>query len=95
MSPWRAAWLAIFFGVLIWSGINPKDTVTWVLEVLPAIIALVLLVATRDRFPLTTLAYTLVLVHCVILMIGGALYVCRGAAWRLVSRRYRRQPQQL
>ena len=71
MSPWRVTWLAIFLGVLVWSGINPKDTVTWFLEVLPALIALVLIVATRKRFPLTTLAYTLVLVHCVILMVGG------------------------
>ena len=71
MSPWRVIWLAIFLGVLVWSGIDPKDTVTWFLEVLPALIALVLIVATRKRFPLTTLAYVLVLVHCVILMVGG------------------------
>ena len=32
--------------------------------------ALVLL-ATRQRFRLTTLAYTLILIHCVILMVGG------------------------
>jgi putative membrane protein len=71
MGAWRIAWLVIFFGVLIWSGINPKDFATWVLEVLPALIAIVLLFFTRERFPLTTLTYALILVHCVILMVGG------------------------
>ncbi|WP_169544860.1 DUF2238 domain-containing protein [Sneathiella aquimaris] len=64
-------WLAVFLAVLIWSGINPKDYFTWFLEVLPAIIGLVLLAATRKRFPLTPLLYFLILVHAVILMVGG------------------------
>jgi len=38
-----AVWLGVFFGVLIWSGINPKDGLTWVLEVFPAIAALIAL----------------------------------------------------
>ena len=64
-------WLAIYFSVLIWSGINPKDTYTWFLEVLPALIGLVILVLTYRSFPLTHLVYTLILIHCVILMVGG------------------------
>ena len=64
-------WLSIFFIVLIWSGINPKDYYTWVLEVMPALIALVLLIITQRRFRFTNLAYALILVHCIILMIGG------------------------
>jgi len=71
MTKWRISWLAVFFIVLIWSGINPKDFTTWVLEVAPALIAIALLVYTRNSFPLTTLTYTLILVHCVILMVGG------------------------
>ncbi|MBT8100380.1 MAG: DUF2238 domain-containing protein [Gammaproteobacteria bacterium] len=71
MSKGRIAWLVIFFAVLIWSGINPKDQVTWGLEVLPAVIAIVILFYTRDTFPLTTLTYVLILIHCVILMVGG------------------------
>ena len=69
--PRPATWIAIFVGVLLWSGIAPKDTVTWMLEVAPAVIAAVVLLATRRRFPLTRLAYVLILVHCVILMVGG------------------------
>ena len=71
MTKWRIVWLAVFFSVLIWSGISPKDYPTWVLEVFPALIAIAVLFFTRNSFPLTTLTYTLILVHCVILMVGG------------------------
>ena len=67
----RIAWIGIFLAVLIWSGIGPKDFVTWCLEVAPAVIGGVILWFTRERFPLTTLVYVLILVHCIILMIGG------------------------
>ena len=67
----QGLWLAVFFIVLIWSGIAPKDQFTWLLEVLPALIGLVVLAATKSRFPLTPLLYVLILLHSVILMIGG------------------------
>jgi putative membrane protein len=64
-------WLAIFFGVLIWSGINPRDYFTWVLETAPAMLGFIALAVTYKRFRLTDLTYTLILIHAVILMIGG------------------------
>ena len=67
----RTAWIVIFLGVLVWSGINPKDYATWGLEVAPAVAGGLILWFTKDRFPLTTLVYTLILIHCVILMVGG------------------------
>lgn len=67
----RLAWIAIFLAVLIWSGIDPKDYITWCLEVAPAVIGGAILWFTRERFPLTTLTYVLILVHCIILMVGG------------------------
>jgi putative membrane protein len=67
----RNLWLAIFFATLIWSGINPKDTLTWILEVVPAVVGFFVLLATRRIFPLTPLVYTLILFHCIILMVGG------------------------
>jgi len=67
----RLIWIGIFLGVLIWSGIGPKDTVTWGLEVFPAVLGGVILWVTRERFPLTPLVYLLILVHCVVLMVGG------------------------
>ena len=64
-------WLGIFFLVLGWSAWNPHDYPTWWLEVLPALVALLVLALTRKRFPLTPLVYWLILVHAVILMVGG------------------------
>jgi putative membrane protein len=59
----RIAWIGIFLAVLIWSGVGPKDFVTWCLEVAPAVIGGVVLWFTRERFPLTTLVYVLILIH--------------------------------
>ena len=67
----RHLWIGIYLAVFVWSAIKPYDYPTWVLEVLPAVIAFVLLAATEERFPLTPLLYLLVLIHAVILMIGG------------------------
>ena len=64
-------WLAIFFSVLLWSAINPKDYLTWLLETAPAMVAFIVLMATRQRFPLTDLTYGLILFLSLILMIGG------------------------
>ena len=67
----KTLWLIIYFLVLIWSGINPKDYYTWLLEVFPALIGFAVIAATFNRFRLTPLTYLLILVHCMILMVGG------------------------
>ena len=64
-------WLVIFMLVFVWSAIRPAETLTWFLEVSPAVIGLLVLLATRNSFPLTGLVYSLILVHCVILMVGA------------------------
>ncbi len=66
-----ALWLIVFVWVFAWSAWQPADRVTWILEVLPAVLALLILALTRRRFPLTPLVYWLLLAHCVILMVGG------------------------
>lgn len=64
-------WLFIYFAVFIWSAINPKDLFTWILEVIPAVIALIILIFTYNKFRFTSLVYSLILIHCIILMVGG------------------------
>lgn len=64
-------WFVIFFAVLFWSAVHPKDYFTWFLEVCPALAALAVLIATRKRFSLTRLSYQLILLHSIILMVGG------------------------
>jgi putative membrane protein len=63
--------LAIFFSVLVWSGIAPKDRFTWWLEAMPAFIAFPLLLLTARRFPLTRLSYCLICLHALILFVGA------------------------
>lgn len=63
--------LASGLALLIWSGAYPKDQFTWFLEVLPAVIGAIVLIATYTKFKLTNLAYILICIHAAILMIGG------------------------
>ena len=63
--------LLLFGAVFTWSAIRPHDYFTWFLEVFPAIIALPILFFSYQKFPLTPLLYVLILVHAIILMVGG------------------------
>lgn len=64
-------WVSVYALVLLWSGINPKDQFTWFLEVLPALIGGAALLATYRSFRLTPLLYFFILIHCLVLMVGG------------------------
>ncbi|MGK0298056.1 MAG: putative membrane protein [Gammaproteobacteria bacterium] len=66
-----SVWIIIFVAVLTWSGINPHDYPTWILEVVPALAGFLILGFTYQRFPLTGILYILILIHCLILMVGG------------------------
>lgn len=57
---------------LVWSGIEPRDRLTWWMEVAPVLIALPILAFTYRRFPLTPLLYLLIAFHALILIVGGA-----------------------
>ncbi len=64
-------WGLIYFSVCVWSFINPHDYTTWWMEATPALIALPVLFFTRKSFPLTPLAYSFILLHCIVLFIGA------------------------
>ena len=65
------ALLAAFAVIFIWSAIRPYDYFTWLLEVFPAILGLIVLAATYRRFKFTTLVYGLIWAEAVVLLIGG------------------------
>lgn len=67
----QVALLVLWLFALIGSGVGPTDRLTWLMEVLPVVIAIPLLIATRRRFPLTPLLYRLIFLHGLILMLGG------------------------
>jgi putative membrane protein len=62
---------AALLALLALSAWRPHDLPTWAMEVAPVLVVLVLLWATRRRFPLTPLLYALIFVHAVILILGG------------------------
>jgi putative membrane protein len=60
---------AVLFVVLGW---RPEaDRFTWFMENFPILLGAPLLLATYRRFPLTPLAYRLLLFHACVLMVGG------------------------
>ncbi len=61
----------VFFAVLIWSAIRPKDYFTWVLEVVPGVAGFIVLCITYRKFRFTDFIYTMMLIHCCILFVGG------------------------
>lgn len=60
-----------FLMVFAWSSIGPKDRTVWWLEVLPALIGVIVLLATYWRFRLTPLLYVLIWAHALVLLVGG------------------------
>jgi putative membrane protein len=60
-----------FFICLIASAINPKEYFTWFLEVAPALIGFVILALTYKKFTFTNFTYFFILLHCIILFVGG------------------------
>ncbi len=67
----KILWVVVYLTVLIWSGIQPKDQLTWFLEVIPAVIGAALLLITYNNFRLTPILYFFILLHCIVLMVGG------------------------
>lgn len=63
--------------LLGWSAIAPFDRTTWLLEVFPVLLAWPLLWRTRQTYPLTPLLYGLILLHAMVLILGGAYSYAR------------------
>lgn len=63
--------IGVFFISLFASVINAKEGFTCFLEVIPAIIGFLILAFTFKKFRFTNFTYTLILLHCIILFIGG------------------------
>jgi putative membrane protein len=72
-------WLltALWAAGLVLSGFGPSDRLTWLMEVLPAIIAWPILLYMRPRFRFTDLAMALITLHGLILMLGGTYTYAR------------------
>lgn len=71
--------------VLVLSGWQPYDRATWLMEVMPVLIAIPILWATYKQFPLTTLVYWCIFLHGLILILGGAYTYARVPAGFMVQ----------
>ena len=76
-TPHLTVFAVLLSGILVYSGIEPFDRMTWALEVFPVAIALVVMVASYRRFPLTTLLYVCIFAHCLVLILGGVYTYAR------------------
>ena len=63
--------------VLIISGIKPYDRMTWLMEVIPVLIVMPVLFMSFKNFPLTNLLYSLIFLHAIVLIVGGAYTYAR------------------
>jgi putative membrane protein len=62
---------------LIASGLHPFDRTTWILEILPVVIAVPVLFFTYKNFPLTRFLYFCIFLHALVLIMGGAYSYAR------------------
>lgn len=66
------ALLFILAAVFTWSVIKPAGGYTnWALEVSPALIGLIIVIATYNRFRLTSLSYTIIAILAILTFVGG------------------------
>ncbi|MFO1435068.1 MAG: DUF2238 domain-containing protein [Gammaproteobacteria bacterium] len=81
LPPTRARWLVLalclILALLALSGWQPYDRATWLMEVLPVVVAIPVLWFTYGRFPLTSLLYALIFAHAVVLIVGGTYTYAR------------------
>jgi len=61
--------ITLFF--YIWSVINPADYFVWFLETVPVVIGFGMIFIFRKTFPLSDFLYRVILIHMIILCIGG------------------------
>jgi len=73
----NATLTGIVIAALVISGIAPFDRATWIMEVAPVLIALPLMIITRQSYPLTMLLTVLIAVHALVLIGGGAYTYAR------------------
>jgi putative membrane protein len=67
----------LVLAALLASGVAPYDRATWLMEVAPVLIVAPVLLATWRRYPLTTLLYSLIALHALVLIAGGAYTYAR------------------
>ncbi|MGG0725019.1 DUF2238 domain-containing protein [Bacillus mycoides] len=63
--------LLIVTAVFIWSVIKPARYSTWAAEAIPAVLGLIIIIATYNKFRFTTLSYIIIAILAIIMFVGG------------------------
>jgi putative membrane protein len=63
--------LLVVAAVCIWSVIKPTAYLSWAAEAIPAVIGLIIAIATYNKFRLTTLSYFIIAALAITMFIGG------------------------
>lgn len=63
--------LLVVTAVFIWSVIKPAGYLGWAAEALPALVGLIIVIATYNKFRLTTLSYIIIAILAIMMFIGG------------------------
>ena len=63
--------LLVFIATFLWSIIEPKESFTCFLEIFPALLGVLILALTYKKFRFTNFTYFMILLHCIILFVGG------------------------
>jgi putative membrane protein len=63
--------LLVVIAVFIWSAIKPASYLTWMLEVSPAVVGLIIVIAAYNKFRFTTLSYVIMTILAIIMFVGG------------------------
>ena len=64
--------LALVLLTTLWSVIGVEDTyLTWILEASPALVGLVILVLTYNKFRMPTFLYVVIALHMAVLLVGA------------------------
>lgn len=63
--------LLLVLAVMAWSFVNPRETLTWYLEAIPAIATVILLWATYRHFRFTDFLYVLITLQSVMMLVGA------------------------
>jgi putative membrane protein len=63
--------LLVVTAVFIWSAIKPTSYLSWLLEVGPAVVGLIIVIAAYNKFRFTTLSYAIMTILAISMFIGG------------------------
>lgn len=73
----KRSFLILLAAAFAASAIGPYDRATWLLEVFPVVLGIPVMLWLERRHGVTSLVFALVIVHCLVLVYGGAYTYAR------------------